>query len=276
FLKELRKHRFTFITGVNTLFSSLLAQPTFAQLDFSALKLAVAGGVALQDPIAQQWEAVTKTPLIQGYGLTETSPVVACNMCDGTHRIGTIGIPMPSTQVKIVDENNKKVPPGTPGELLVQGPQVMREYWQQPKETAQAFVDGWLKTGDIATMDQDGFLKIIDRKKEMINVSGFNVYPNEIEAVVANHPKVLEVGAVGIPHSTTGKEVITLYVVKRDLTLTAEELLEHCQTYLTKYKVPRHIIFRDSLPKSNVGKILRRALKQEALDTASRTNPMAY
>ena len=185
FVKELRRHRFTFITGVNTLFNSLLAQPNFAQLDFSGLKLAVAGGVSLQDAVAQQWEAVTGTPLIEGYGLTEASPVVACNMCDGTHRIGTIGIPLPSTQVKIVDDNNQEVPPGTPGELLVQGPQVMPAYWQQPTETAQVLVGGWLLTGDIATMDQDGFLKLVDRKKEMINVSGFNVYPSEIEAVVS-------------------------------------------------------------------------------------------
>ncbi len=263
FIKELRKHRFTFITGVNTLFSGLLTQKDFASLDFSSLKIAVAGGVALQKTVAQQWEAITGTPLVEGYGLTEASPVVACNMLDGSHRIGTIGIPIPSTLVKIVDDKGKEVALGTPGNLLVKGPQVMKEYWQQPAETAQVFIDGWLQTGDIGVMDSDGFIKIIDRKKEIINVSGFNVYPTEIESVVSEHPKVLEVGAIGVPNPS-GKEEVWLYVVKKDPTLTAEELVAYFREKLTRYKVPKHVLFRESIPKSNVGKILRRVLREEA------------
>ena len=264
FIKELRKHRFTFITGVNTLFSGLLAQRDFASLDFSSLKAAIAGGASLQKSVAQQWEAITGTPLLEGYGLTEASPVVSCNMLDGTHRLGTIGIPMPSTLVKIVDDKGKKLAPGKPGNLLVQGPQVMQAYWQQPAETAQVLVDGWLQTGDIAVMDKDGFIKIIDRKKEMINVSGFNVYPNEIESVVSEHPKVREVGAVGVPDAN-GKEEVRLYVVKKDPTLTAEELITYCREKLTRYKVPKHVAFKESIPKSNLGKVLRRVLKEEAM-----------
>jgi long-chain acyl-CoA synthetase len=253
FIKELRKHRFTCISGVNTLFSALLANKAFASLDFSSLKTCLAGGVALQTAVAEQWEATTGAPLVEGYGLTEASPAVTCNMLDGTHRTGTIGIPLPSTVVL-----------GTPGNLLVKGPQVMQTYWQQPEETKQMFLHGWLQTGDVAVMDQDGFIEIIDRKKEMINISGFNVYPNEIENVVSNHPKVLEVGAIGVPDGG-GKEEIKLYVVKKDPQLTAEELLAYCKERLTRYKVPKHIVFRDSMPKSNVGKILRRVLKEEAM-----------
>lgn len=264
FIKELRKHRFTFITGVNTLFSGLLAQKDFASLDFSSLKVTVAGGVALQKTVAQQWEATTGTPLVEGYGLTEASPAVACNMLDGTHRLGTVGIPIPSTLVKIVDEQGKEVGFGTPGNLLVKGPQVMKEYWQQPAETAQVLLDGWLHTGDIGVMDADGFIKLIDRKKEIINVSGFNVYPTEIEEVASEHPKVLEVGAVGVTDAS-GKEEVQLHVVKKDATLTAEELIAHCRERLTRYKVPKRVVFREHLPKSNVGKILRRVLQEEAM-----------
>ena len=264
FIKELRKHRFTFITGVNTLFSGLLAQKDFASLDFSSLKVTVAGGVALQKTVAQQWEATTGTPLLEGYGLTEASPVVACNMPDGSHRIGTIGIPIPGTCVKIVDDSGQAVAFGTPGNLLVKGPQVMQAYWQQPAETAQVLLDGWLQTGDVGVMDSDGFLKIIDRKKEMINVSGFNVYPSEIESVVSEHPQVLEVGAIGVP-TASGKEEVRLYVVKKDPTLTAEELIAFCREKLTRYKVPKQVVFRERIPKSNVGKILRSVLKEEAM-----------
>ena len=264
FIKELRKHRFTIITGVNTLFRGLLAQKDFASLDFSSLKTAVAGGVALQKTVARQWEATTGTPLLEGYGLTEASPVVACNMPDGSHRIGTIGIPIPSTCVKIVDDSGQAVAFGTPGNLLVKGPQVMKEYWQQPAETAQVLLDGWLQTGDVGVMDPDGFIKIIDRKKEMINVSGFNVYPNEIESVVSEHPQVLEVGAIGVPEPS-GKEEVRLYVVKKDPTLTAEEVIAFCREKLTRYKVPKQVVFRESIPKSNVDKILRRVLKEEAM-----------
>jgi long-chain acyl-CoA synthetase len=264
FIKELRKHRFTCISGVNTLFNMLLTHKAFASLDFSSLKTSLAGGVALQKTVAKQWEATTGTPLVEGYGLTEASPAVTCNMLDGSHRIGTIGIPLPSTTVKIVDDKGKEVALGTPGNLLVKGPQVMKEYWQQPEETAQVFSEGWLQTGDIAVMDQDGFISIIDRKKEMINISGFNVYPNEIENVVSTHAKVLEVSAIGVPNKD-GKEVVKIYVVKKEPQLTAEELIAYCRERLTRYKVPKQVVFKDSLPKSNVGKILRRVLKEEAM-----------
>lgn len=270
-IKELRKHRFTFISGVNTLFNALLAQEEFVALDFAKLKVAVAGGVALQAATARRWEEVTDRPLIEGYGLTEASPIVACNMLDGTHRKGTVGIPLPSTIVKIVDDEGKEVACNEPGDLLVQGPQIMKEYWQQPEETAQVLVDGWLRTGDIAKMDPNGFVTIVDRKKEMINVSGFNVYPNEIEKVVSEHPKVLEVGAIGMPDKDF-KEVIKIYVVKRDPSLTEAALITHCREKLTKYKMPKHIEFRDSLPKSNVGKIMRRVLREEAIKQAD--NPV--
>ncbi|MFM2428407.1 MAG: hypothetical protein RL012_291 [Bacteroidota bacterium] len=264
FIKELRKHRFTCISGVNTLFSTLLTHKGFASLDFSSLKVALAGGMALHKAVAKQWEATTGTPLVEGYGLTEASPAVTCNMLDGTHRIGTIGVPLPSTVVKIADDNGKEVACGIPGNLLVKGPQVMQEYWQQPEETAQVFVEDWLQTGDVAVMDQDGFIRIIDRKKEMINVSGFNVYPSEIENVVSEHPKVLEVGAIGV-QDQSGKEEVRLYVVRKDPQLTAEELIAYCRERLTRYKVPKHIVFKDSIPKSNVGKILKRVLKEEAI-----------
>lgn len=264
FIKELRKHRFTCISGVNTLFNMLLTHKAFASLDFSSLKTSLAGGVALQKTVAKQWEATTGTPLVEGYGLTEASPAVACNMLDGSHRIGTVGIPLPSTTAKIVDDHGKEVAFGIPGNLLVKGPQVMKEYWQQPEETAQVFTKGWLQTGDIAEMDRDGFISIIDRKKEMINISGFNVYPNEIENVVSTHPKVLEVGAVGVPDQD-GKEVVKIYVVKKCSQLTEKELIAHCRERLTRYKVPKQVVFKDSLPKSNVGKILRRVLKEEAM-----------
>ncbi len=271
FVKELRKHRFTCISGVNTLFSALLTHKKFASLDFSSLKVALAGGVALQKKVAKQWEATTGTPLVEGYGLTEASPAVTCNMLDGMHRIGTIGIPLPSTVVKIADDDGQEVAYGIPGNLLVRGPQVMQEYWQQPEETTQVFVKDWLQTGDVAVMDQDGFISIIDRKKEMINVSGFNVYPNEIENVVSEHPKVLEVGAIGVPDQS-GKEEVRLYVVRKDPQLTAEALIAYCRERLTKYKVPKHIVFRDSIPKSNVGKILKRILKEEAINNTISQN----
>ena len=267
FIKELRKHRFTCISGVNTLFSMLLAHKAFASLDFSSLKISLAGGVALQKTVAKQWEATTGTPLVEGYGLTEASPAVACNMLDGSHRIGTVGIPLPSTTVKIVDDHGKEVAFDIPGNLLVKGPQVMKEYWQQPDETTQVFLKGWLQTGDIAVMDKSGFISIIDRKKEMINISGFNVYPNEIENVVSTHPKVLEVGAVGIPDQD-GKEAVKIYVVKKCSRLTEKELIAYCRERLTRYKVPKQVVFKDSLPKSNVGKILRRVLKEEAMKNA--------
>jgi long-chain acyl-CoA synthetase len=261
-VKELRKHKFTCITGVNTLFNALLGYPNFSSLDFSRLKVSLAGGVALQDVVAEKWEKVTNVPLIEGYGLTEASPCITSNIPNGTHRKGTIGIPLPSTLIKIVDEQFNEVAPEQPGQLLVKGPQVMECYWNNPEETEQAFWEGWLQTGDIATISHDGYVKILDRKKEMINVSGFNVYPNEIENIALMHPKVLETAAVGT-WEEGGKEVVKLFVVKKDPSLTVEELATYCRLRLTNYKVPRYIEFREVLPKSNVGKILRRVLQEE-------------
>jgi len=261
-VNELRKHKFTCITGVNTLFNALLSHTNFPLLNFSSLKVSLAGGVALQDAVAEKWEKVTGVPLIEGYGLTEASPCITSNIPNGTHRKSTIGIPLPSTLIKIVDEQFKEVLPGQPGQLLAKGPQVMESYWNNPEETEQAFHEGWLQTGDIAVMSQDGYVKILDRKKEMINVSGFNVYPNEIENIALMHPKVLEAAAVGT-WEEGGKEMVKLFVVKKDASLTVEELINYCRLRLTNYKVPRYIEFRDILPKSNVGKILRRVLQEE-------------
>ena len=263
FVKELRKHRFTTITGVNTLFKMLLEAPGFASLDFSGLKVALGGGIALQAAVAKQWKEVTGNSLIEGYGLTETCSAITCNVLEGTHQIGSVGVPTPSTIVKVVDDQNQEVPYGTAGELLVKGPQVMQGYWQQPQETAQVLEDGWLRTGDVAVMDKDGIITIVDRKKSMINVSGFNVYPNEIEAVVSDHPQVLEVGAIGV-FDKDAKEVIKLFVVKKDPALTEEALIAYCRERLTNYKVPKYVEFKATLPKSNVGKILHRVLKEEA------------
>lgn len=267
FVKELKKHKFTIITGVNTLFNGLLNTPGFNQLDFSRLKGGVAGAMAVQDVVARRWREVTGTPLVEGYGLSETSPVLCCNPLDGTHKPGTIGIPMPSTEVAIFDEQGNTLPLGEVGEICARGPQVMRGYWN--KDNEGVFFDKvWFRTGDIGLMDAEGFFKIVDRKKDMIKVSGFNVFPNEVENVVAGYPKVLEVAAIGVPDSRSG-EVIKIFVVKKDQTLTAEELLKYCHENLTNYKVPRHVEFRTELPKTNVGKILRRALKeQEAVAAA--------
>jgi len=261
FCKELKKHKFTIITGVNTLFNGLLHNPEFSKIDFSALKGAVAGAMAVQDAVAKRWKEVTGSILVEGYGLSETSPVLCCNPLDGTQRPGTIGIPMPSTEVAIFDDNGNQLAQGEAGEICARGPQVMRGYWQQ--DNAGVFFDGgWFRTGDIGIMDQDGFFKIVDRKKDMIKVSGFNVYPNEIENVIASHPKVLEVAAIGVPDAKSG-EVIKVFIVKKDPTLTEEELKAFCHENLTNYKVPKYFVFRTELPKSNVGKILRRVLKEE-------------
>ncbi|HEY8512215.1 MAG TPA: AMP-binding protein [Cyclobacteriaceae bacterium] len=266
FVKELREHKFTLMTGVNTLFNGLLNQPDFAKLDFSALKGAVGGGMAVQDAVAIRWEEVTGKPLVEGYGLSETSPVLCCNPLDGTHKRGTIGLPMPSTEVAIFDDEGNRLPQGATGEICARGPQVMSGYWQQDNEGV-FWPGGWFRTGDIGTMDEQGFFRIVDRKKDMIKVSGFNVFPNEIENVVAGHKKVLEVAAIGVPHEKSG-EAIKIFVIKRDPSLTEEELRAYCEENLTKYKVPRYIEFRESLPKSNVGKILRRALKEEVKPAA--------
>ncbi|MEX2512832.1 MAG: AMP-binding protein [Cyclobacteriaceae bacterium] len=261
FCKELKKHPFSVFTGVNTLFNGLLNQESFRALDFSSLKIAVGGGMAVQKAVAQKWEKVTGTPLAEGYGLTETSPVVSCNPIDGTERLGTIGVPLPNTEVKIVDEEGNELATGERGELYVKGPQVMKGYWNKPEETKNAFLDGWFKTGDIAVMGEDGFLKIVDRKKEMILVSGFNVYPNEVEDALAAHDKVLEVGVIGIPDEKSTERVIA-YVVSTDQSVTAEEIIEFSRENLTSYKVPKEIYFVEELPKSNVGKILRRLIKE--------------
>lgn len=261
FVKELARHRFTIMTGVNTLFNGLLHTPGFKELDFSPLKGAIGGGMAVQDAVAKRWQEVTGKPLLEGYGLSETSPVLCCNPLDGNFKPGTIGVPMPGTEVSVFDDNGNELPQGEPGEICARGPQVMSGYWEH--DNAGVFwPGGWFKTGDIGLMDPDGFFKIIDRKKDMIMVSGFNVFPNEIENVVTGHPKVLEAAAIGVPDMKSG-EAIKIFVVKRDESLTEEELLSYCRENLTNYKMPRHVAFRKELPKTNVGKILRRALKEE-------------
>jgi long-chain acyl-CoA synthetase len=267
FCKELKKHKFTIITGVNTLFNGLLNNPEFKNVDFTRLKGAVAGAMAVQDVVAKRWREVTGTALVEGYGLSETSPVLCCNPLDGTHRAGMIGIPMPSTEVAIFDDNGNKLPQGEAGEICAKGPQVMRGYWNQDN-TGVFFPGGWFRTGDIGVMEKDGFFKIVDRKKDMIKVSGFNVFPSEIENVLASHPKVLEVAAIGVQDSRSG-EVIKVFVVKRDQSLTQEELLKFAHENLTAYKVPKHVEFRAELPKTNVGKILRRALKEQQAAAAA-------
>lgn len=266
FCKELKKHRFTIITGVNTLFNGLLNNPLFQTLDFSPLKGAVGGGMAVQDVVAKKWKEVTGTALVEGYGLSETSPVLCCNPLDGTHKVGTIGLPMPSTEVAIIDDEGNQLPQGETGEICARGPQVMRGYWQKGNEGV-FFHKEWFRTGDIGLMDADGFFKIVDRKKDMIKVSGFNVFPNEIENVLATNPKVLEVAAIGVPDAKSG-EVIKAFIVKRDQSLTEDELREFSHMNLTNYKVPKYFVFRTELPKSNVGKILRRVLKEEETSKA--------
>ncbi|MCV2218043.1 long-chain-fatty-acid--CoA ligase [Thauera sp. Sel9] len=261
FVKELGKHRFTVITGVNTLFNALLNNPDFARLDFSNLRVSLGGGMAVQQVVAEKWRKVTGIPLVEAYGLTETSPAVTINPLDLPEFNHAIGLPVPSTEISIRDDADIEQPVGQRGELCVRGPQVMRGYWQLPEETARAFTpDGFLRTGDIAVIDDKGFISIVDRKKDMILVSGFNVYPNEVEDVVASHPGVMEVAAVGVPDERSG-ETVKVFVVRKDPNLTEKELIAYCQQNLTGYKVPHRIEFRDELPKSNVGKILRRELR---------------
>lgn len=260
FVKELKKTRFTAIMGVNTLFNGLLNTPGFAELDFSQLKFSIGGGMAVQRPVAERWQKVTGTRLIEGYGLTECCPLVTVNPYDLEGFNGSIGLPAPSTDIRLVDENDQDVPPGEVGEMLVKGPQVMLGYLNRDDETAKVLKNGWLYTGDIARVDEQGFFYIVDRKKDMILVSGFNVFPNEIEEVVAMNDKVLEVAAVGVPNETTG-EAVKLFIVKKDASLTEQEIIKHCKSYLTGYKVPKQVEFRTELPKTNVGKILRRELR---------------
>ena len=263
FVKELAKHKYTIITGVNTLFNALLNHPDFGKLDFSSLKLAVGGGMAVQKAVAERWKQATGTPLIEGYGLTETSPSATANPMSASEFTGSIGVPMSSTEVVLRDDSDRDVPHGQPGEICIRGPQVMAGYWQRPDETAKVIgADGFLHTGDIGIMDDKGFIRIVDRKKDMILVSGFNVYPNEIEQVLATHPGVLECAAIGVPDEHSG-EVPKVFVVKKDPQLTEQDVLEHCKKGLTGYKRPKYVEFRAELPKTNVGKILRRALREE-------------
>lgn len=262
FVKELGKHKWTVMTGVNTLFNGLLNNEDFRKLDFSSVKAVIGGAMAIQKPVAEKWKEVTGNILVEGYGLTESSPVASANPLNGTARIGTIGVPVPSTEMKLCDEEGNEVPIGERGEINIKGPQVMQGYYNRPEETANVLNDGWLRTGDVAVMSEDGYFKIVDRIKDMILVSGFNVYPNEVEDVVAGHPKVLEVAAIGVPDEKSN-EAVKIFVVKKDDSLTAEELKHYCHEELTGYKRPKHIEFRDELPKTNVGKILRRALREE-------------
>ncbi len=267
FIKEIKKYKFSIITGVNTLFNSLINNLDFASCDFSNLKGAIGGGMAVQDTVAIRWQEITKSPLVEGYGLSETSPVLCCNPLTGGHKRGTIGLPMPSTEVGIFDDDGKELGTGEVGEICARGPQVMRGYWQKDN-SGVFFLNEWFRTGDIGLMDEGGYFKIVDRKKDMIKVSGFNVYPNEIENVLASHPKVLEVAAIGIPDAKSG-EVIKAFIVKKDQSLTEEEVKEFCHANLTNYKVPKYIEFRNELPKTNVGKILRRSLKEEEAKKAA-------
>lgn len=260
FVKELSQFHFTIFTGVNTLYNGLLNTPGFAELDFSGLKASIGGGMAVQRPVAERWQKVTGTRLLEGYGLTECCPLVTVSPYDIDGYNGSIGLPAPSTDIRLVDDDGNDVPSGEAGEMLVKGPQVMLGYLNRPEETAKVLKDGWLYTGDVARMDEEGFFYIVDRKKDMILVSGFNVYPNEIEEVAAMNEKVLEVAAVGVPNEASG-EVVKLFIVKKDASLTEREVIQHCRQHLTGYKVPKLVEFRTELPKTNVGKILRRELR---------------
>lgn len=263
-IKTMSQHRFTAITGVNTLFNAFLNHPDFARLDFSSLKLTLGGGMAVQKVIADRWLAATGKPLAQAYGLTETSPAVTINPLDKETFTGSIGLPVPSTDIAFRDNDGKDVARGESGEICVKGPQVTPGYWNRPEETRKTIDDdGFLHTGDIGYMDEQGYIFIHDRKKDMILVSGFNVYPNEVEAVAMEHPDVKEVAAIGVPDTHSG-EVVKLFVIRKNDRVTAEELIAHCRSELTGYKVPKYVEFRDDLPRSNVGKVLRRELKDEA------------
>lgn len=260
-VKEMSKYKINMLPAVNTLYNGLLNNPDFAKLDFSSLKLCNGGGMAVQKAVNDRWLKITGKSIVEGYGLSETSPVATANPATATEFTGTIGLPIPSTDIAILDDDNHPVPLGQPGEIAIRGPQVMVGYWNRPEETANVMTaDGYFKSGDIGVMDALGYVTIVDRKKDMVLVSGFNVYPNEVEGVVAMHPGVLECAVVGVPDEASG-EAVKLYVVRRDPDLTAEQLMEYCHQQLTGYKRPRHIEFRHDLPKTNVGKILRRELR---------------
>ncbi|MFW9616731.1 long-chain-fatty-acid--CoA ligase [Aquabacterium sp.] len=261
FIKELSSFRFHMFPAVNTLYSGLMNNPDFAKLDFSSLLVTIGGGMAVQKAVAERWKAVTGTPIIEGYGLSETSPVATCNPNNIDCYTGSIGMPLPSTEVAIRDDDGNDVELGQSGEICIRGPQVMAGYWRRPEETAKVMTDdGFFKTGDVGVMDERGFVKIVDRKKDMVLVSGFNVYPNEVEDVAVQHPGVLEAAVIGVPDKHSG-EAVKLFIVKRDPDLTVEDVAEFCKQQLTGYKRPKYIEFRDELPKSNVGKILRRELR---------------
>lgn len=263
FVKEIGKYPFTVMTGLNTLYNALLNNEDFAQLDFSSLKISVGGGMAMQKVVVEKWHKVTGTKIVEGYGLTESSPLLCCNPVDGKERVGYIGLPVSSTLIKIVDDDGNEVGFDTPGEIWAKGPQIMKGYWKRPEETQTALTpDGWLRTGDVGFVEKDGFVKIVDRKKDMILVSGFNVFPNEVEDIIACYKKVLEVAVIGVPDEKSG-EVVKAYVVKKDQSLSKDELTRYCRENLTAYKVPKFFEFKEELPKSNVGKVLRRLLKEE-------------
>ncbi|MBC61134.1 MAG: long-chain-fatty-acid--CoA ligase [Zetaproteobacteria bacterium] len=265
FIKSIAKTHFTVITGVNTLYNALMNHPDFNKIDFSALKISLGGGMAVQETVAKKWKQLTKTPLIEAYGLTETSPAACINPLNIKDYNGSIGLPLPSTLATIRDENNHALAHDQRGELCLKGPQVMSGYWKNDEETRKSFTeDGWLRTGDIAIMDKEGYITLVDRKKDMILVSGFNVYPNEVEDVISKHPKVFEVAAIGVPSEKSGEEV-KVCIVKKDPSLSKDEVLSFSREHLTGYKVPKHVDFREELPKTNVGKILRRSLKEEQL-----------
>ncbi|NQZ02029.1 MAG: AMP-binding protein [Bdellovibrionales bacterium] len=268
FVKTLQKEHYTVVAGVNTLFNALMNNSDFQALDFSQLKISVAGGMALQKNVALRWKDMTKSVIVEGYGLTETSPVATVNPVDGTDVVGTIGLPLPSTDIRLIDDNEKEVALGERGEIAIKGPQVMKGYWQRPEDTANVMTsDGYFKSGDIGIMNEEGFTQIVDRKKDMILVSGFNVYPNEIEDVIANLDAVSEVAAIGVPDEKS-TEAVKVFIVTNDSSLTKEQVIAHCRESLTSYKIPRHVEFREELPKTNVGKILRRALRDEELAKA--------
>ena len=263
FIKELRKYQINMLPAVNTLYNALLNHPDFGSLDFSALKISNGGGMAVQQIVNDKWKAATGTNIIEGYGLSETSPVATCNRPDMDQFSGNIGLPVPSTDIAILDDDGKPVALGERGEIAIRGPQVMVGYWMRPEETANAMTaDGFFKSGDVGVMDAAGYVKIVDRKKDMILVSGFNVYPNELEGVIAAHPGVLECAVIGVPDAHSG-EAVKVFVVRRDPALTAEQLMDYCKQQFTGYKRPKYIEFRDDLPKTNVGKILRRLLRDE-------------
>ena len=268
-VKELAKYRINVFPGVNTLFNGLANQPDFAKLDFSGLAITNGGGMAVQEAVARKWLAITGCPIVEGYGLSETSAGVTCNPTDSEAYTGTIGLPLPNVEIKLLDDHGNELPLGEAGEIAIRGPQVMQGYWQRPDETALVMTpDGFFKSGDIGEMDARGYIKIVDRKKDMIIVSGFKIFPNEIEAVVASHPGVLECAVVGVPDAGSG-EAVMLFVVKKDPSLTKQVLAEYCKQQLTGYKRPKYIEFRDDLPKTNVGKILRRELRDSMLKKAA-------